>query len=201
MIPALDSVLEERGLSEVSLLKSFTVLDINDRTLDSLYNIRNIMSRPLKILNLSILQELRIGGAFIGTVVLPLLNTLFALGSFVNLKELTLSKVMFERTLTLTNLPSLKCLALQECTDGFLSLPLVLADDMRLSTFFWLDFFECRGNDSSVSSGQRFGELAYQAPRSNHGSKYTAVNRAQREFVRAMISHKDTLRDLNIELS
>lgn len=118
-VPVLEAILEERRPSEAALLKSFTILDIdvNYRTHMSSDKIGDIMSRSLKILDLSILQKLRICGVPSGDVVLPLLNTLFARGSFIILKELTISDVIFEETLVLNNLPSLKSLALQECRD------------------------------------------------------------------------------------
>ena len=201
MILELDEILEERGPSEVALLKSFTALDISNRTCDSNKirdkNIRDILSLPLKILDLSILQKLRIGGLFIGSVILPLLNTLFAGGSFVNLKKLTLFSVIFERALTLTNVPSLKSLALHKCMDNFVALPVVLADDIRLSTFFgeiWSNVEEMTLLLAQIKGGLESLHI-------KRGNRIKPVNRTYKEFVRAMIRHKDTLRVLNLELS
>lgn len=196
MIPELDAILEERGPSEVALLKSFTALDIKYRSQDSLINIRNNMSRPLKILDLSILQELRIGGIFIGIIVLPLLSTLVAHGSFVNLKKLTIYNVMFGRKLTLTNMPSLRSLALQECRDSLLTLPLVLADDIRLSTFSGWIFSNVEEMTPLLAQTKGLKSLHIK-----HRGLIMAINRTQQELVHAMISHKDTLRVLNLELS
>ena len=201
MILALDEILEERGPSEVALLKSFTALDISNRTYDSLNkirdkNIRDILSLPLKILDLSILQKLQIGGVFIGSVILPLLNTLFAGGSFVNLKKLTLFSVIFERALTLTNVPSLQSLALQECMNNFVALPMVLADDIRLSTFFgeiWSNVEEMTPLLAHIK-----GLESLHIKRDN---RIKPINRTHKEFVRAITRHKDTLRVLNLELS
>lgn len=70
MVPSLEAVLKECGPSEVALLKSFTMLDIdaNFQTNRSSDTMRDIMSRSLKILDLSILQKLRIWGISSGSL-------------------------------------------------------------------------------------------------------------------------------------
>ena len=57
IVPGLEATLKKGGPSEVALLKSFTILDIsvNYRTHRSFDTIKDTMSRPLKILDLSIL--------------------------------------------------------------------------------------------------------------------------------------------------
>ena len=97
------------------------------------------MCWPLRSLDLSILQKLRIGGIYTDEIVLSLLDTLFARGSFVNLTALTFPWIIFKKKMTLTNMPSLKFLALEECSARFPNLPLVSADDIKLTNFFgWI---------------------------------------------------------------
>lgn len=196
MVPELDVLLKERGPSQSGLLKSFTELDINDRTPECLLDIRRMMSWPLKSLDMSILQKLRIGGIFIDHVVLSSLGTLFARGSFVNLTELTLSWVLFFKILTFTNLPSLKLLVLRECRGFFPSLPLVLADDIRLSTFYGWIFGEVE--EMTPFLAQIKGLECLHIKRRH---PIMAMEQAQNELVCAMISHKETLRELNLEES
>lgn len=202
MAPSLEAILEERGPSEGGLVKSFTMLDIDVqyrdyRTQRSLDTIKDIISRPLKILDLSILQKLRIYGVSSGSVILPRLNTLFANGSFINLRKLSISNVIFGETLRLTKLPSLKSLALQESSSAdFHIVPFVLANDIRLSTF----------------SSKAFGSMEEMTPllAQIKGLESLQINcihetispiRAQQEFANAIISNnQDTLSVLHLKL-
>ena len=196
MVPELDLILRKRGPSQTALLKSFTELNINDRTSKCSVDVRSMMSWPLKSLDLSILQRLRIGGLYIGDVVLSSLNTLFARGSFVNLRELTFSWIVFEKEMVLTNLPSLKVLTLRECTGVLPTLPLVIADDIRLSSFFGWIFGEV---EEMIPVLAQIKGLECLHIKRRH--RILAMDQAQKELVRAMISHKKTLRVLNLEES
>lgn len=197
MVPELDILLKERGPSQSGLLKSFTELDIHDRTDECLLDIPRMMSWPLESLDMGVLQKLRICG-LIDRVVWSSLDTLFARGSFVNLTELTLSRIFFFKILTFNNLPSLKELYLRECR-GFspsLPLPLVLADDIKLSAFYCWIF----GNVQEMTPflAQMKGLECLHITRRH---PIMAMDQAQKELVCAIISHKETLRELNLEES
>lgn len=197
IIPALEEILEERGPTEVALLQSFTMLDIDIqcRTHRNSWNINDDPSRPLKIIDLSILQNLRVGGDCAGSFFFPLLNTLFADGSFVNLIELSICKVVFTKTLRLINLPSLKSLALQGFKAGFPTAPLVLANDIRLSTFsgciVWLLM------EMTLILAQIKG---LESLHIKSGGEFLSTIRDQQDFINGMLSQRDSLRVLNLEL-
>lgn len=198
MVPSLEANLKECGPSEVALLKSSTMLDINvgyhhNRSLDAM---SNIMSRSLKVLDLSILQKLRIWGIHSGSVILPLLNTLFANGSFINLKKLFISNVFFEKTVRLAKLPLLNSLTLQEFGADFGTVPLELADDIRLSTF---------SGSALYHIGEMTPILAQIKGLESLHIKFTQEillpTRVLQEFIHTIVSNnQDTLSVLNLEL-
>ena len=196
MVPELKSLLIQRGPGQTALLHSFTELDINNRTNKSSVDIRSMMCWPLRSLDLSILQKFRIGGIYTDEIVLTLLDTLFARGFFVNLTALTFSWIIFKKTMRLTNLPSLKFLALEECSARFPDLPLVLADDIRLTTFFGWIFGEIEEIIPVLAQIKGLERLHIKRCR-----RIMEMDEGQKEMVRVMISHKETLRELNIDES
>lgn len=109
-----------------------------------------------KNLDLFLLQSLSLSEGSIRNSLTEVID-LFACQSFDNLAKLSLTRTVFERPLTLTNVPSLKSLVTDHCTSlhPSLSLPLVFPDDFQLQSLtFW-----SRGKDISLSSDQRPGEF------------------------------------------
>ena len=198
MVPSLEAILKECGPSKVALLKSFTRLEISDgyHTHRSSDAMTNIMSRSLKVLDLSILQKLRIWGEHSGSVILPLLTTLFANGSFINLEKLFISNVGFEKTVRLTKLPLLNSLTLREFGANFGIVPLELADDIRLSTFSGSTIFHIEEITPVLAQMKGLESLHIKCR-----EEIISPTRAQQDFINAIISNnQDTLSVLNLEL-
>ncbi|MCJ1342162.1 hypothetical protein MMC31_000342 [Peltigera leucophlebia] len=132
MIPWLGSFLKERKQSQSVFFKSFTKLDISD----SKTNWSTSPTKknwPLKDFDLCYLQSLSLSGnnGAIG---------LFAGQSFANLVKLSLIRISFDRTVKLTNVPSLKLLVIDHCTapNNRLSLPLVFPENFQLQSLrYW----------------------------------------------------------------
>lgn len=198
MVPSLESIVKECGPSEVALLKSFTMLDISvgyhtHRSSDAT---RNIMSRSLKVIDLSILQKLRVWGSQSGFVILPLLNTLFANESFINLKKIFISNVFFEKTVRLTKLPLLNSLALEEFGADFGIVPLEFADDIKLSTFTGRALLRIEEMTPILAQIKGLESLHIKMT-----DEILSPTRAQRDFINAIIrNNQDTLSVLNLEL-
>ena len=198
MVPSLEAIVNECGPSEVALLNSFTRLDINVcyHTSKSLDVMRNIMGRSLEVLDLSILQKLRIWGIPSGFVILPLLNTLFANGSFINLKKLFISNVLFKKTVRLTKLPLLNSLTLQDFGNDVGILPLELADDIRLSTFSGSAILQIEEMTPILAQIKGLESLHIKCR-----EEVLSSTRAQQDFIHAIVSNnRDTLSVLNFEL-
>lgn len=73
-------------------------------------------------------------------VLVSTLNSAFTDGSFVNLTNLSFKRIRFARTLTLTNVPLLKSLLIEQCEPFQGSIPaLALADNLRQKSLTYRD--------------------------------------------------------------
>lgn len=109
------------------------LLDFFSNHIDRIINApHGITLWPFMNLDLRILQSLQFCGRNFPRLLMFELNELFANGSFVNITNLKFSYIMFHRTLTLINVPSLRRLAFEICELCDHSLPLVLTDGLML---------------------------------------------------------------------
>lgn len=193
LFPWLDEFSKEQKPGRSTIFKFFTNVQINGNFGDENFQ---YIDWPLRNLDLSVLQKLTFTGGFDDNSIFTILNASFACGCFVNLTKLTFRHLRnFDQTLTLTNMPSLKLLVVDCYIFQGPTVPLVLADDIRLSTLTY--------NHILVSDIEKFIPLLAQAIGIEYLSitcenKVTATNKTQRDLVRAIIMHKDTLRGLHL---
>ncbi|MCJ1346565.1 hypothetical protein MMC31_004783 [Peltigera leucophlebia] len=192
MVPVLDEVLREHESSQVAMLKSVTELDITDSAYQWVENIQSMICWPLKNLDLRILRRMRIDGLFVDDHFLSTLNTLFARGSFVNLSILFFEYINLKEKLTLTNLPSLKTLVLHVGGPHGTSLPLILADDIRLSSFEGWTYKEIEKLTVFLTQTRDLEYLSIE-----NCKTITATGRTQKDLASAIMRHQETLRLLN----
>ena len=102
--------------------------------------------------------------------------------------------INFKRILTSINLPSLKFLALRECRSRGSSLPLILADDIRLSSFWGWTFEKIEKMTTLLTQTKSLEFLSIK-----RCNKITATDKTQKDLVLAIIQQKETLRLLNLE--
>lgn len=117
IVPSLEEFFNKSGLiNQKGLLKSFTKLTISDNSETQTHQF-NMISWPLKNLDLSLIQQLSFNGRknTKASNILSSLNPLFAAGFFGSLMKLTLKRIWFDKTLKLTNMPSLKQLSIVFC--------------------------------------------------------------------------------------
>ena len=132
MVPWLEKFLEKRKQNQSAFFKSFTKPDIGGSKMCWSMTPTEICW-PLKNFDLRLLQSLSLSGINAG------INQL-AGQSFVNLVKLSLVRIDFERTVTFTNVPSLKSLVIDQCRapNSGPSLPLVFPDNFQLQSLkYW----------------------------------------------------------------
>lgn len=140
MVPALEAFLKEHQSSQSLFLKSFTKVDLSDDWGGCNTNTPTSISWPLKNLDSSHLKSLSINGNGQSSDTGSTLNSAFTDGTFVNLTNLSFKRIRFARTLTLTNVPLLKSLLIEQCEPSQVSTPpLALADNLRLKSLTYRD--------------------------------------------------------------
>lgn len=192
MVPWLKDFLEEPRPGQSDILKLFTDLEISGTL--SPYDLPSMQKKivwPLENLDLSGLQKLKISTQFVDYSTFSKLDTLFGNGSFVNLTELRFEQISNYQTLKLTHMPSLKLLEVSCCDSQTPNL--VLADDIRISSFV------CK-NGSGL---EKIIPVLTQVI----GLEYLSLDctylldlwyaQTQRDFISAIVMHKDTLRELS----
>lgn len=197
MIPWLERFSKKLKPNQSNILKFFSNLEISTTHSEWDEPFTQIkLHWPLQNLELSVLQKLTFSAQRFDYSIFYTLNILFAKGCFVNLTELGFRNICnFDWDLKLTKLPSLKCLVVNCCTTEGPRLPLVLADDIRLSSLTY--------RHKSDVDVEKFIPLLAQAI----GVKYLSITRelkifatthTQRALVDEVIEHKDTLRELHL---
>lgn len=192
MVPALGQLLKVHESTRDSWLKSVTQLRMTGLIIRGYEAVRSMICWPLKNLDLSILRKMQIDGLLVGNSFLSTLNSLFVRGSFVNLSNLCFEN-MSSKKLTLTNMPSLKTLSFD--TEGMSrgSLPLILADDIKLSSFYgwaWSEI-EIITVLLAQTSGLEFLSIDIQAA-------ISSSQRTIKDLASGIIRHQQTLRVLNL---
>lgn len=117
IVPSLEEFFNKSELNQTGLLKSFTKLAISNNSEMQSQHKFNMISWPLKNLDLSLIQHLSFNGQSNtkATNISSSLNPLFAAGFFGSLMKLTFKRICFDKTLELTNMPSLKHLSIVFC--------------------------------------------------------------------------------------
>ncbi len=116
MVYWLEELLQVQKPSQKALLKSFTELSIGDGY-EFHSNTPNFLFWPLRNLDVCLLKSLSLNGSLFRED-FPAVMDLFAGQSFVNLAQLSLKEITFEKTVTFTNVPKLKSLVIDHCDDA-----------------------------------------------------------------------------------
>lgn len=195
MVPWLDRFSKKRKPGRTAILKFFTILRITNNIQDARLPYTQLkMHWPLKNLDVSVLQKLTFEAYVVGRPIFLTLNTLFADGRFANLKELSFRYLCnFNQTLTLTKMPALKVLVVYFCTSQGPSVPLILAEDIRLSSLTYKDEWDIAMLTPLLAQAKGVEHLFITCR-----CEVTATAKSQRDLVRAIIMHKDTLRGLKL---
>lgn len=194
MVPVFDQLLKVHGSSRDALLNSITELHMTDLAGDWVVKVPSMICWPLRNLDLSILWKMRIDGLVADDYFLSTLNTLFARGSFVNLSILSFAYIFFRKELTLTNLPSLKTLALDVVRMNESSHPLILADDIKLSSFHGWTWSEIEKFSVLLAQTSGLEFLSIEIRQEIRSSE-----RILKDLASEIIRHQHTLRVLDLK--
>lgn len=193
MAPSVDEFVRQNKSSQKAVLASFTRLNISDEHDGCATNTPATMYWPLVNLDLSVLRDLHVTGLSVPPHILSRLNALFARGIFVNLSRLRFEWVVFDDTLTLTNMPSLKQLILSYCKYDETDRPLVFSDGFKLR-YFW--YATCGNIKELVPLLAQIKGLEYLSI--SGFEPVREVDKAQRDVGRAIGLYKETLVTLNL---
>lgn len=192
MVPWLDKFSKEpQQLGRSGILKFFTDLEV----VDDFSTVQHKQLWPFTNLDLAVLQKLTFSSSVIDNPTSTALNTLIARGCFVNLTELRFHLIdNLDQTLTLTHMPSLKLLRVYRCKfQGQRALPLALANDIRLSTLTYAIDYDV---EKILPPLTQAINLEYLSLWCNFFIDKSKVTGTQRDLIRAIILHKDTLCEL-----
>lgn len=193
MAPGVDEFVRKNEPSRKAVLASFTRLNISDEYDGCATNTPSTMYWPLVNLDLSVLRDLHVSGICVPPHILTRLNALFARGIFVNLSRLMFEWVVFDDTLKLTNLPSLKLLNLSYCKYGKPNRPLVFNDGFKLQYF---RYSTCGNIKELVPLLAQIKGLEYLSI--SGFEPVWEVDKAQRDVAKAISLYKETLLTLDL---
>ena len=193
MAPWLKEFLNKRKPGQNALVKSFTELCIGG----SVECWRMTPARlcwPLKKLDVSLLRSLSLNGSIIRFSFHAAVD-LFAAKSFVNLAKLSFIQIFFERTLTLTNVPSLKSLVIDYCGDfnHSFNLPLIFPDNFQLQSLTYWSSGRVEQLTHLVAQVRDLETLIIGIP-----FDLDPLDQAMTDFTSTVILHENTLRQFKI---
>lgn len=198
MVPWLIALLNKsEPTKKASLLKSFNKLDIV-RCWDDMAVTCTELCWPLENLDLCLLQNLSLDGRGIPGRFLLTLIDLFAGRFFINLMKLSPCSIYFNRTLILTNVPSLRSLVIIDChSTGPISL-LEFPDRFQLGSLSICESGDVESVTPLLAQIKGLEHLIITTDEEVYGVDQNII-----DLTSAIISHKDTLRafetDLGIE--
>lgn len=195
MVPVFEELLKKHEPSRIAWLKSVTDLHIIDCGYKWGKNIQSMICWPLKNLDLSGLRMMQIG-KLADDYFMSTLNTLFARGSFVNLLILSFQYITAKEKLTLTNLPLLKSLVLYVNGPSQTSLPLILTDDIKLSSFKGCTYRDIEKLTFLLTQTKGLESLSIE-----QSEEIRTIGQTQKDLASAIIRHQQTLRVLNLKLA
>lgn len=175
---------------------AFAKLTISDNSeLQSYYEF-NMISWPLKHLDLCLLQYLTFNGRdnTKASNILSSLNPLFAAGSFASLVKLSFKRICFDETLDLTNMPSLDHLSVANCRAP-LGQPLVNAHNIRLRSLMHMVSGPLEEICPLLTQINGVEDLVIVCP-----IRMNIAFHVQMDLICAITKHKETLRTLDLEL-
>lgn len=193
LAPSVDEFLRLNNPSRKAVLASFTSLNISDEFDGCATNSHATMYWPLVNLDLSVLRDLHVTGLNVPPHILTGLNALFARGIFVNLARLKFEWVVFDDTLTVVNVPSLKQLNLSYCKYDNPDRPLVFDEEFKLRYFWyatWGSIQELLPLLAQVKGLESLSISSFEPVRE--------VDNTQRDIGRAISSYKETLLKLDL---
>lgn len=197
LVPSLEEFFRERReAKQGALLKSFARLTVSDFSATNSDEIFDMISWPMRNLDLSHLRELSFHGLNNAKAsnIMSSLNTLLAARCFVNLTNLRFKRISFDDTLILTNMPLLERLIIDSCRTHRPSQPLVRAcnSPRLLYLVFW-----------GSGSIEEIAPLVTQIKDLESlvmfcDERVQLKMQVQRDLVHAILMHKKTLRVLDL---
>lgn len=193
MVPWLEKFLKKRGPSQGTISKSFTKLDIGSSQ-DFMTIDPTEMCWPLRKLDICTLRNLSLNGRYIPPSILNTLIDQFAGLFFINLTKLSLEQVIFSRTLSLTNVPSLNTLVVKYCWrfNRFLALP----GNIQLRSLIFKTYGEVKMVTPLLAQikGLQYLDIT------SDTQVYDSDDQDMIDFTSAVISHKNTLRGFEFKV-
>lgn len=189
MAPWLREFLNTRKPGQNTLFKPFTELCIGG-SVECWKMTPTKLCWPLKELDLYLLRSLSLNGSTIRHN-FPAVVELFASQSFVNLAKLSFIQIIFQKTLTLNNVPSLKSLVIDYCGDlnWSLNLPLVFPDNFQLQSLTFWSSGRVELLTHLVAQVRDLEKLIIGIP-----FDLGSLDQAMTDFTSTVILHKNTLR-------
>lgn len=193
MAPWLREFRNKRKPGHNTLFKSFTELCIGG-SVECWKMTPAKLCWPLNNLDLCLLRSLSLNGSIIRHI-FPAVVDLFASKSFVNLAKLSFIQIVFERTLTLTNVPSLKLLVIDYCGDlnNSPNLPLIFPDNFQLQSLTYWSSGRVQLLTHLVAQVRDLENLIIGIP-----FDLDPLDQAMTDFTRTVMLHKNTLRQFKI---
>lgn len=193
MAPWLREFRNKRKPGQNALFKSFTELCIGG-SVECWKMTPAKLCWPLNNLDLCLLRSLSLNGGIIRHI-FPAVVDLFASKSFVNLAKLSLIQIVFERTLTLTNVPSLKLLVIDYCSalNNSPNLPLIFPDNFQLQSLTYWSSGRVQLLTHLVAQVRDLENLIIGIP-----FYLDSLHQAVTDFTRTVMLHKNTLRQFKI---
>ena len=200
----MDELLKKRNPGQNALFESFNKLSFEGLSFNKLsFNKLCIggskecltltptqLGWPLEKLDLSLLWNLSLNG--VGAYqIFPAVVDLFASKSFVNFAKLSLIGITFERTVTFTNMPSLKSLVIDHCGDlnNSPNLPLVFLDNFQLQSLTYWSSGRVELLTGLVAQVRGLENLIIGVP-----FNFSHPDEAMTDFTSTVMLHKNTLR-------
>lgn len=196
IVPSLEGFFNKCELNQTALLKSFTKLAISYKSEMQSQHEFNMISWPLKNLDLTLIQHLSFNGQSNtkATNILSSIDPLFAAGFFRSLKKLTFKRICFDKTLKLTNMPSLKHLSIVFCRAP-LGQPLIHACNIKLRYLMHMASSPLEEIYPFLTQIQGLEDLVIVCP-----MRMNITTRVQTALMSAISTHKETLRVLDLEI-
>lgn len=196
IVPSLEEFFNKSERNQKALLKSFAKLTISENSETRSHNEFNMISWPLKNLDLYLIQHLSFHGRnnTRASNILSSLNSLFVAGSFVNLMKLAFKRVFFDETLNLTNMPSLKELSVIHCRAPP-GRTLVQAHNFPLRYLMYMASGPLEEIYPFLNQIKGLEDLFIVCLMT-----MKIATRVQSALISAILSHKETLRILDLEI-
>lgn len=195
IVPSLEDFFNKTELNRTALLKSFAKLIISDNSKLQSHEF-NMISWPLKHLDLYLIQLLKFNGRdnTKASNILSSLNPLFVAGSFVSLVKLSFKRICFDKTLELTNMPSLERLSIVDCRAPP-GQPLVHAHNVQLRSLLHMASGSLEEICPLLTQINGLEDLVIVCP-----MRMNIAFQLQSALIGAILTHKETVHTLDLEI-